>query len=722
MDFKSALSNAGVETDAAILADGILHRFHVSGDRPGSKNGWYILYGDDPAAGQFGCFKRGITQKWLAKAYHTLNDDEKALHKEKMETVRKQRDDELSRLQADCRSWCAERWKRSQDATNNHPYLVKKGVHAYGLKVMRDTLLIPLYNSSGIIQGMQFIQPDGNKTFKTGTAKQRSYFAIGKPKNNTLLICEGYATGASLHEATGQAVAVAFDAGNLKPVAEALRAAYPDLRLIICADNDQWGEKNIGIINATEAAFAVGGWLVIANFRNTASKPTDFNDLHQLEGLEEVRRQVMAAKPELIKRTEILPEPEQNSCTTVAPDIYSVMSRAGDLKALDVKIEYLVEGLIPEGMITVMYARSGMGKSTLMTQLCHAVSTGRPFMGLQVRQRECVYLDYENGLAVIVERLKKVQADDHAPFHIWHPGSEPPPPPLDKKEFASLAAIRTGSLVIVDTLKACNDADENKATEMKPIFDKLKLLRRQGLTIIALHHTAKGDDGKFRGSSVIQDQADHCLVMHKVKQPGSDAELDDDDDVSTYRLGTKFKTRARPFKMFLEFDKGTELFKGTDDPATDTMRQLQAIITNLNLSGEPTQTMILEAVKKDDSLEHLGRDAVRSLLKKGDGIFWQAERRPAMKNALVYLPISAYEHSAPFIEPEYSNTAALLHDNGRKQEKANSLQLGINTEFASFRDTLPEYSNSDNVHYVPLPVDNDWLELPEDDLKAAGWL
>lgn len=422
------------------------------------------------------------------------------------------------------------------------------------------------------------------------------------------------------------------------------------------------------------------------------------------------------------RQAAIQPPPGKNQGTLGAPDIYNIMSRAGELKALDIKIEYLVEGLIPDGMITVMYARSGMGKSTLMTQLCNAVSTGRPFMGLQVRQRECVYLDYENGLAVIVERLKKVQADDHAPFHVWHPGSEPPPPSLDKKEFACLAAIRPGSLVIVDTLKACNDADENKATEMKPIFDKLKLLRRQGLTIIALHHTAKGDDGKFRGSSVIQDQADHCLVMHKVKQPGSDAEIDDDDDVSTYRLGTKFKTRARPFKMFLEFDKGTELFKGTDDPATESMHQLQATINNLNLSGEPTQTMILEAVKKDDALEHLGRDAVRSLLKKGDGIFWQAERRPAMKNALVYLPISAGEHSVPFIASENSNTADVVSDKGRKQENKNSLQGVVNTEFASFLDTMSEHSNSASGQDVPLPVDNICPELSEDDLQAAGWL
>lgn len=292
-DFRQAMQAAGIDPPAELLADGVMHRFSSGGDR--SKNCWYVLFADEPAAGKFGCWKRGISETWCSKGYQNLDPAEKARYAANMEAAKSQRDGELSRLQGDCRSWCAERWKQSKDATDSHPYLQKKGVHAYGLKVMRDSLMIPLYDTTGIIQGIQFIQPDGSKTFKTGTAKQGSYFPIGKPKENTLLICEGYATGASLHEATGHAVAVAFDAGNLKPVAEALRLKYPALRLIICADNDQWGETNTGVIKATEAARAVGGLLTITDIMDTSSKPTDFNDLHQLEGLGEIRRQVETA-------------------------------------------------------------------------------------------------------------------------------------------------------------------------------------------------------------------------------------------------------------------------------------------------------------------------------------------------------------------------------------------------------------------------------------------
>lgn len=372
-DFKQAMQTAGIDPPDDLQADGTLHRYGSGGDR--SKNSWYILFADDPAAGKFGCWKRGISETWCSKGYQNLDPTEKARYRANMEAAKNLRDAELSRLQADCRTWCADHWKQSKDASDNHAYLKKKGVHAYGLKVMRDSLLVPLYDTAGVIQGMQFIQPDSSKTFKTGTAKQGSYFPIGKPKDNTLLICEGYATGASLHQATGHAVAVAFDAGNLKSVAEALRLKYPDLRLIICADNDQWGDTNIGISKAAEAAQAVGGLLTIANFQDTTDKPTDFNDLHQQEGLEAVQQQVETAQELRFTKadlqTESLAEPEDSSDPATLPSIYSIMSRAGDLKALDIKIEYLVEGLIPDGMITVMYARSGMGKSTLMTQLCH---------------------------------------------------------------------------------------------------------------------------------------------------------------------------------------------------------------------------------------------------------------------------------------------------------------------------------------------------------------
>ena len=123
------------------------------------------------------------------------------------------------------------------------------------------------------------------------------YFLIGEP-DGALCIAEGYATGASIHEATGTAVAVAFNAGNLLAVARALRARFPDLRLIICADDDARTPENPGLTKGREAALAVDAWLAVPDFgANRPEGATDFNDLHRHAGLEAVRTGIAQAVP-----------------------------------------------------------------------------------------------------------------------------------------------------------------------------------------------------------------------------------------------------------------------------------------------------------------------------------------------------------------------------------------------------------------------------------------
>jgi putative DNA primase/helicase len=112
-----------------------------------------------------------------------------------------------------------------------------------------------------------------------------------------ILVAEGYATAASLHEATGYPVAVAFDAGNLAKVAHALRQRYPAALLVLCGDDDQATfnktGSNPGKIKATAAALAVKGLAVFPV--DLAANQSDFNDMHQAHGLDAVRDCVLAA-------------------------------------------------------------------------------------------------------------------------------------------------------------------------------------------------------------------------------------------------------------------------------------------------------------------------------------------------------------------------------------------------------------------------------------------
>ena len=156
-------------------------------------------------------------------------------------------------------------WQRALPANNSHPYLQRKHIAAIGIRRLRDMLLIPARDSGGVLHTLQFISPDGSKRFLSGGRIAGCYYAMGRPAG-VLLLCEGYATGATLHQATGHAVAVAFNCGNLPAVARALRAKFPMQRILVCADNDMRTPGNPGVTRAQEAARAVGGAVVVPRF------------------------------------------------------------------------------------------------------------------------------------------------------------------------------------------------------------------------------------------------------------------------------------------------------------------------------------------------------------------------------------------------------------------------------------------------------------------------
>ena len=138
-------------------------------------------------------------------------------------------------------------------------------MRAIGLRQLRDMLLVPARDEAGALGTLQFIGPDGVKRFLTGGRIRGCYCAIGRP-GDCLLLAEGYATAATIFEATGCAVAVAFNAGNLLPVAQALRRKFPALRLVVCADDDAGTPGNPGLTHARAAARAVGGDVVAPDF------------------------------------------------------------------------------------------------------------------------------------------------------------------------------------------------------------------------------------------------------------------------------------------------------------------------------------------------------------------------------------------------------------------------------------------------------------------------
>lgn len=289
--FSESMAEHGLSCPDAIIPDGKIHRFYVAGDKPKSKNGWYVFYGnDDLPAGSYGSWKLNQTFTWCRKGEKSFSAAERAKWQEQIAKAKKARDQEQKRIHLEAKKKAAWIWEHSKPITD-YPYLVAKGVKSYGLRLYKDSLVVPILDTDNTIHNLQFVSADGDKNFLSGGAI-RSYFFIIDGDGNTLLVCEGYATAASLHEATGYPVVIAFNAGNLNAVTEILHKKSPDIKLIICADDDCLVKDNPGLTKAKKAAAATGAALAIPAFKNQTHRGTDFNDLHQIEGIEAVRLQI----------------------------------------------------------------------------------------------------------------------------------------------------------------------------------------------------------------------------------------------------------------------------------------------------------------------------------------------------------------------------------------------------------------------------------------------
>ena len=292
--FRLAIAATGLTPPTEIIGDGAIHRFSTSGKR-GDVSGWYILHTDGLAAGAFGCWRSGLQSTWCAKSDKAMTVAEHEVHRQRIKAMQVQRDADMLATQLKTSQTAAALWQQAIPATAANAYLTRKGIQPHGVKFDGQRLLVPMRDTVGTLHGLQTITPDGDKRFMTGGRKKGCYHSIGKPAG-VLIVCEGYATGASIHESTGDAVAVAFDAGNLEPVAVALRAKYPSLKIIIGADDDYQTDGNPGLTKAKAAALSVDGLLAVPYFpSNRGDKDTDFNDLHQVSGAGSVKASIDAA-------------------------------------------------------------------------------------------------------------------------------------------------------------------------------------------------------------------------------------------------------------------------------------------------------------------------------------------------------------------------------------------------------------------------------------------
>lgn len=272
------------------LSQGQINRFPDAEDKPGKKSGWLWFNNFHTDSGEvyvarWGSWRWGDEAvQWCSATPDSLSKDDLRMLNDNMEASRllaeKARRDAAEEAAKESASLC----EKLQQA-ETHPYLERKGIKAPpGVRIDNDALVIPI-SIGGRITSLQTIKPDGSKRFKVGGAIKGGSFTIsGGPD---IVICEGLATGATIAEATGMTVYVAFNAGNLSDVAMGIKDRPG--RFIIAADDDRFTPSgNTGIDKATAAASMTGAEVLMPSFRKD-SKGTDFNDMAAEAGLGAVR-------------------------------------------------------------------------------------------------------------------------------------------------------------------------------------------------------------------------------------------------------------------------------------------------------------------------------------------------------------------------------------------------------------------------------------------------
>jgi putative DNA primase/helicase len=312
-EFESAMNDHGLRCLDGIIADGRLHRFTPPGDKSGSDAAWYVFHSDFPPSGAFGSWKSGLNVKWTTDSKEPLTWEQKETLKKRMAADKKRKQAQEKELHSEAKRKAKEIWDLSFPLPADHPYLLKKKILGHSAKLYKDMIAVPVQIDAEIV-GLQFIHPTGEKVILTGTPQKGAYFTFGPLAGSKIVLCEGFATGATIYEATGLSTVIAFHAGNLEHVGRGLRERLPNCEIIIAADDDRLTEKpikNPGIHYATKAAALIRAEKRRPIFMDGfLGNPTDFNDLAILYGNGEVKIQIETGKPSFEEKRNDLSIPE----------------------------------------------------------------------------------------------------------------------------------------------------------------------------------------------------------------------------------------------------------------------------------------------------------------------------------------------------------------------------------------------------------------------------
>jgi len=471
--FLDDIIAAGLIPPNGIIFDGQLRRFVCAEGAKGKQNGWYIAYDGRIKAGAFGDWRTDFKQTWREDIGRQLDMSEGIEFQRQMKEAKAKAEAERKAKQEEAAETAQSIWDRSTPAPEDHPYLVKKGVKPHGIRLDGMRLVIPIRDADKVITSLQHIDMDGNKRFLKGGAVAGGRF-IFNGGSNTVYLAEGFATGASIYEATGSMVVVAFSANQLAPVAESIRSQYPSSTLVIVADNDEAGAKA-----AQEAANAARAHVV------TIPTPgMDANDYAQSG--EDLVELLAPKKPE------------------------SKLKDLDDLIGQESKVSWLIKNYMVDYGLSMIFGPSQAGKTFAVIDLALRMATGKTdWFGFKLNKRAKILYLAGEGQHGIRNRAKAWALHHGISSFEGYVKIFDVPVDINGDGMMELIANIDASgfspdLIIADTLNRYFSGNENSSDDTREFMNACTHIENQYSTaMMVIHHTGVSDEAQHRnrGSS-----------------------------------------------------------------------------------------------------------------------------------------------------------------------------------------------------------------------------
>lgn len=456
--------------------------------------GWYwFKYEQNILFGSFGCFRKHLTFSFTSRNYQELTAIQK--HEINVQIKQRQEENELA-IQAQHEFVAGKALELMYTPIQNftHDYILSKQVNIYhNLRNIDNTLFIPLWDYTGKLWNWQKIYFDASSgrfekryfkpTDDASGRKQGCFYPIDG-RDDIILICEGYSTGATLHETTGQTVICAMDSGNILTVVKDLRKnpRFAQSRFIICADHDYSDDAKA----QERITNRLNEWQQYAEVimpPKGATSGYDFND--------------MACDGQNVK--DYIFPPTKRNWLINAEDMITDLSPPS----------FIIDEIIPEFGLGMLHGQSGHGKTFYVMDMAYHIATGMDWHGKKTEGGHVIYLAGEghHSLKFRLIGLKQKYGKSLSRLHVSQSGCNlNTPEGLELARTAIKTTIETTGespkIIFVDTLHRFLEGDENSSKDAKSMIDACDILKHEfGCTVILVHHTGLNADDRARGSS-----------------------------------------------------------------------------------------------------------------------------------------------------------------------------------------------------------------------------